>query len=140
MASRKRSLAASLCLAIVTVMAPGCATSEKPRAVTTAELPALAGQWTGTVVLPSGRSVPGTFELAPTGDYSTQAGAFVARGKAQMKGGNLALTSTSTSGGAATGQRTSIASVYERSDGMLELRGTGHSDAGPFSFEVRRAK
>jgi len=140
MAISKHALAASLCLALAAAVALGCATSGQSKAIAPTELPGLAGKWTGTVVLPSGRSVPGTFELAPTGNYSTQAGGFSAAGKAQIKDGNLALTSTATSGGVATGQRTSIASLYERPDGMLLLRGNGHSDAGPFSFEVTRKK
>ena len=140
MVTSKSSLWAPLLIAVGTLAALGCATSGESKAIAPAELPALAGKWAGTVVLPSGRSVPGTFELLPTGDYSTQASGFSAQGKAQVKDGNLALVSTSTSGGIATGQRTSLASLYERPDGMLMLRGNGHSDAGPFSFEVTRKK
>jgi hypothetical protein len=136
----RRSPWVSLPIAIVTLVALGCATSGPSRAIAPDGVSTLAGKWVGTVTLPSGRSVPGTFELMPTGDYATEASGFSARGKAQVKDGNLTLVSTSTSGGVATGQRTSLASLYERPDGTQVLRGTGHSDAGPFSFEVSRRK
>jgi hypothetical protein len=140
MGTNKQALWASVLIGVVTLSALGCATSGPSKAIAPAELASLAGKWIGTVTLPSGRNVPGTFELLPTGDYSTEASGFSARGKAQVKDGNLALVSTSTSGGMATGQRTSLASLYERPDGMLVLRGTGNSDVGPFSFEVSRKK
>jgi hypothetical protein len=131
---------APLFIAVVTVSALGCASSGATKPIAANELPSLAGKWVGTVVLPSGRSVPGTFELLPSGEYSTEASGFSARGMAQVKDGNLALLSTSTSGGMATGQRRSVASLSERPDGMLVLRGNGNSDTGPFSFEVSRKK
>lgn len=140
MVTRKHSLWASLLIGVVTVAALGCATSGQSKAIASTELASLAGKWIGTVVLPSGRSVPGTFELLPTGDYSTEASGFSAQGKAQVKDGNLALVSTSTTGGMATGQRASVASLHERPDGSLVLRGNGNSDSGPFSFEVSRKK
>ncbi|MGH7388090.1 MAG: hypothetical protein ACREM3_01340 [Candidatus Rokuibacteriota bacterium] len=130
----------SLLIAVFTVSALGCASSGTSKAIGPSDLSSLAGKWTGTLVLPSGRSAPGTFELSPNGDYLTQASGFTARGKAQVKDGNLALVSTSTTGGLATGQRTSAASLSERADGMLVLTGSGHSDSGPFSFDVSRKK
>jgi hypothetical protein len=78
--------------------------------------------------------------LSPNGDYVARLGAFVIQGKAEIKDGALMLTSTSTSGGLTTGQRTSTATLSERPDGMLVLSGFGHSDSGPFNFEVTRKK
>ena len=66
--------------------------------------------------------------------------AFSATGKAVIKDGNLYLTSTSTTGGIATDQRTSTASLSERSDGAQVLNGFGHADAGPFNFVLTRQK
>ena len=135
----------SLLIAVFVVSALGCAISDMSKSGVTKpigpnDLPSLAGKWTGTVTLPSGQSEFGTFELLSTGEYVAQAGAFNARGTAQVKDGNLALASTSTSGGLSTGQRTSTASLSERPDGTLVLRGTGHSDRGPFSVDVSRRK
>ena len=140
MLTSKQALWASVLIGVVTLSALGCSTSQQSKAIAPTELASLAGKWIGTVTLPSGRYVPGTFELSPTGDYSTEASGFSAQGKAQVKDGNLALVSTSTTGGMATGQRTSLASLYERPDGMLVLRGNGNSDRDPFSFEVSRKK
>jgi hypothetical protein len=94
----------------------------------------------GNVVPPGAKAQPGTLELAPDGSYVARAGAFSAQGTAQVKDGNLVLTSTSTTGGMATGQRTSTASLAQRPDGTLVLTGRGHSDTGPFDFTVTRPK
>jgi hypothetical protein len=104
------------------------------------DLSSLAGRWVGTVTPPSGRAIPGTMDLSPNGDYVTRAGAFSAQGKSQVKDGALQLVSTSTTGGLSTDQRTSTATLSQRSDGSLVLNGRGHSDAGPFDFEVVRQK
>ena len=146
MATGNRYLWASLLIAVVTISALGCASKTSAPASASAkvigpyDIPRLAGKWTGTVVLPSGSSVPGTFELSPNGDYSTEAGAFNTRGRAEVKDGNLVLVSKWSAGAMATGQRASVASLHERQDGMLVLKGNGHSDTGPFSFDVARKK
>jgi hypothetical protein len=130
----------SLVIALFTVSALGCATSGTSKTVGPNDLASLAGRWTGSLLLPSGQNVHGTFDLAPNGDYVVQAGTFTARGKAQVKDGSLTLASTSTTGGLSTGPRTSIASLSETPEGTQILRGNGHSDAGPFSFDVSRKK
>lgn len=136
----KRSPWAFVVITAFAMAALGCASSGTAKPVAASDLPALSGKWTGWVSLPTGGSVPGTWELSPGGDYVTRAGAFSATGKAVVKAGALELTSTSGSGPLGTGTRTATAFLSEREDGMLVLRGHGHSNAGPFDFEVARQK
>ncbi len=138
MLTTKSCVWTSLLIAVFTVAALGCASSGTPKAIGPNDMSSLAGRWTGDVTGPSGTSTVGTWDLTPAGDYTTRAGAWSATGKAQIKDGNLVLTSTSTTGAMATGQRTGTASLSQRSDGSLVLSGTGHSDAGPFSFTVTK--
>lgn len=140
MVTIKSCLWTSLLIALFTLSALGCASSGTPKAIGPNDLPSLAGKWTGTLILPSGRSAPGTFDMSPNGEYVVQASGFTARGKAQVKDGNLMLAATTTTGMPATGPLSSVASLSERPDGMLLLRGNGHSDSGPFSYEVTRKK
>jgi hypothetical protein len=142
MVTTRSLIGVSLLVAVVAVSALGCATGDAgmAKAIGPNDLPSLAGKWVGNVILPSGRAEQGTLELLPNGDYVARAGALSAQGKAQVKEGGLSMTSTSTTGGLSTAQRTSFASVTQRSDGSLVLRGNGHSDQGVFSFDVSRAK
>jgi hypothetical protein len=130
-----------LLIALVTFGGLGCATSgTSGTAMAAKDVASLAGKWAGSVTTPAGKPVPGTLDIAPSGDYVARAGSFSAQGKAEVKGGKVVLTSTSTAGGMATGQRTSTADLSQRSDGSLVLTGFGHSDSGPFNFEVARPK
>jgi hypothetical protein len=138
----RRMIGVSWLVIVVALSTLGCATggSGTPRAIGPNDLPSLAGKWIGNVVLPSGRAEQGTLELLPNGSYVARAGSFAAQGNATVKDGNLSLVSTSTSGGLSTAQRTSTASLSQRDDGSLVLRGNGHSDQGVFSFDVARPK
>jgi hypothetical protein len=133
-----------LVIVMLTAALIGCASPGTSRSLAPGDLTMLAGTWNGTVTPPSGGGgiMPseGTLTLSPNGDYLFQVGAIVSRGKAEIKSGALMLTSTSISGGLATAQRTSTASLSEGAGGMLVLRGFGHSDSGPFNFEVTRKK
>ena len=136
----RRGALVSLVIAVFAVSALGCASSGVPKYIGPNDLASLAGTWVGWVTLPSGRSFESTTTLQSNGDYVVRGGAFSATGKVVVQDGNLLVTSTSTSGGIATGQRTSTASVSERSDGTLVLNGFGHADAGPFNFLLTRQK
>lgn len=137
----RRGALVSLVTAVFALSALGCASSSAvPKFIGPNDLASLAGTWTGWVTLPSGRAIESTTTFSSTGDYSVRGGGFTATGKAVVKDGNLLLTSTSTTGGLATGQRTSTASLSERSDGALVLNGYGHADAGPFNFLLTRQK
>ena len=129
-----------LSIALFTLTAFGCASSGTPRPVTAKDLPSLAGRWTGWITAPGGTSAPGTWDLAPNGEYVAQAGAFIARGTAQVQDGAVKLIATSGTGGLGINERTSTATLSERADGTLVLRGNGRSDRGPFDFEMTRAK
>jgi hypothetical protein len=126
---------------VVTVL--GCASSGATKAIGPQDMPSLAGKWSGTLNLPGGgATAPGTLEITPDGSYTAMAGAFIAQGKAQIKDGSLTLVPTMTTGvgPGVRGPRTSSASLSERPDGTQVLTGYGHSDAGPFDFQVSRRK
>ena len=131
-------------IVMLTVVLIGCASTGPSRSLAPGDLARLAGTWNGIVTPPSGGGgvmpAEGTLTLSPNGDYVFQVGAIVTRGKAEIKDGTLTLTSTSISGGLETSQRTSTATLSERPGGMLVLSGFGHSDRGPFNFEVSRQK
>jgi hypothetical protein len=121
----------------------GCASSGKTaKAIGPNDLPSLAGKWSGSMKLPNGANAYGTMDLMPNGDYAVQASGFSAQGKASVKDGNLVLVPISSSGGvdAVAGGRTSTAALTQRSDGTLQLTGFGHSNAGPFNFDVTKGK
>ena len=129
-----------LFIAFFTASALGCAASlGVPKYIKPADLSSLAGTWGGWVVLPSGDAFDATITISPNGSYVVRGGAFSATGNAVVKDGNLLITSTSTTG-FATEQRTSTASLSQRSDGTLVLNGFGHADAGPFNFLITRSK
>jgi hypothetical protein len=139
---RKTSIAwGFLLIALVTFAGLGCATSgTSGKTMAAKDVASLAGKWAGSVTTPGGKPVPGTLEISPGGDYVARAGTMTAQGKAAVKDGKVVLTSTSTAGGMATGQRTSTADLSQRPDGSLVLTGFGYADAGPFNFEVARQK
>jgi hypothetical protein len=130
-------------IALLVTSVLGCASSGTTKAIGPQDLPSLAGKWAGTMNLPGGgASVPGTLELSPDGTYNAQAGAFIAQGKAQVKDGSLMLVPTMTTGvgPGVRGPRSSSAALSERPDGTQVLTGYGHSDAGPFDFQVTRRR
>jgi hypothetical protein len=140
MVSTRHGVWVFLLIAVFTASALGCASAGKPKFIGPNDLPSLAGTWVGWVTLPSGSAFEATTDLSPNGNYVVRGGAFTATGRAVVKDGNLSITSTSMSGGVATEQRTSTASLSERQDGALVLNGFGHADAGPFNFLIVRQK
>jgi hypothetical protein len=139
---RKMTYGAWLSIVVFVAVAMGCASSGAgtQTALAPGDMASLAGTWDGTFTPPSGGFQPGTLTISPNGEYVARAGAFAATGKAQVKDGALMMTSTNTSGGIAVDQRTSTARLSRRADGVQVLSGSGHSDAGPFNFEVTRQK
>jgi hypothetical protein len=129
----------ALLIALFVVSTLGCASSGVPKPIAADDMPKLAGKWAGMLTLPTGTAVPGTLTLSPDGTYSASAGAFLAQGKATIKDGSLNLVATSQTGGlsAVMGSSSSSASLTDRS-GTLVLTGYGHSDRGPFYFEVTK--
>jgi hypothetical protein len=126
----------SLLLAFLVVAASGCATAGVPRPITSMQ--SIAGTWVGPASLPGGVNVPSArVTIAPDGTYTVVGGAFSAQGKAEIKDGALTMVPTSSTGGLAmvAGNRSSSASLTERGGAMV-LTGYGHSDRGPFYFEL----
>ena len=138
MRTARGGVCVSLAIVLITLAAFGCASSGATP-VAAKDVSSLAGKWTGWVRLPSGGSIPGTLDVSPTGEYVTRAGSFTTSGKAQVKDGALVMVSTGGSGPLGINERTSTASLGERS-GMLVLSGTGRADVGPFDFEFTRQK
>jgi hypothetical protein len=128
----------SLLIAVVVVAASGCATAGVPKPITSMQ--SIAGTWIGPASLPGGVNVPSArVTIAPDGTYSAIAGAFSAQGKAEIKDGALTMVPTSSTGGLAmvAGNRSSSASLTDRGGSMV-LTGYGHSDKGPFYFELTK--
>ena len=141
MVSMKSGVWVALALAIFTISALGCASSDtKP--VATRDLSSIAGRWVGSVTLPGGTTTQGTLDVGTNGDYVLQAGAFAARGTASLKDGDVVFRPSYSSGPSATllANRTSSASISTRPDGTLVMTGFGHSDGGPFNFMATRQK
>ena len=141
MVSTRSGVWVALMIATLTLSSLGCA-SGTSKAMGPSDMPLVAGKWVGNVTVPGGTSTPGTLDISPTGDYVVQAGGFGARGKAEIKDGELVFVPTYSSGATGTrmSSRSSTASVSERPDGTLVLTGFGHSDAGPFNFMATRQK
>ena len=142
MVSKKSGVWACLVVAMFTMSALGCASSDTKPAAAVSDLSKIAGRWTGSITLPGGTNTQGTVDIATNGDYVVQAGAFGARGTARLKDGDVVFEPSYTSGGVASrmGRRSSVASVTERPDGTLVMTGFGHSEGGPYNFMATRQK
>jgi hypothetical protein len=128
----------SLLIAVVVVVASGCATAGVPKPITSMQ--SIAGTWVGPASLPGGQNVPSArVEFKPDGSYAATAGAFQAWGKATVKDGALTMVPTNSTGGLdmVAGNRSSSASLSDRGGAMV-LTGYGHSDKGPFYFELTK--
>jgi hypothetical protein len=133
----------ALAIALVVATTLGCASATGGSAspVAARDVASLAGKWNGWVRLPTGGSVPGTLEMSPGGDYVVRAGAFSTQGQAQVKDGGVSMVSTGGTGRLAATDRTSAATLAERSDGTRVLRGSGRDEVnGPFDFEFTKPK
>ncbi len=138
----KRNLAVTMLIGVLAVSVLGCATgSSTAKAVAPGDVKSLAGTWNGTVTGPGGKPISGVeLQVSSDGTYTMLGGGFTSRGTFQVKDGKLMSTSTYTSGGVATGQRTAVTELSERAGGVQVLSGMGHADVGPFSYEFTRRK
>lgn len=118
----------------------GCATggASTPRAVDAADVPRLAGGWQGYAASASGQQHTALITINRDGTYYGQFGAFTTSGTVQARDGRLVITATATSGIPAD-KRVSEAVLTERADRWV-ITGYGHTDGGPFSYEVSRQK
>jgi len=120
----------------------GCATAGSTgtvKAVTPADMRSLAGVWQGTMTGMGGGSIPATLTVEADGSYSARGGAYASQGKAEVKDGKIEFVTTQTSGVGAIGERTGSAVLMDRGD-TWALVGSGRAPAGPFNFEVSKAK
>jgi hypothetical protein len=127
-------------MALVGLVLAACATAGTRgtiKAVTSADVPALAGVWQGTVVGVSGRGVPATLTVNADSTYILRGGAFTAQGRAEVNEGRLDFVSTATSGVGSTGDRIGTAVVVDRGDTWAVV-GWGRSPAGPYNFEFSK--
>jgi hypothetical protein len=132
-----------LLIGVLVVAAAGCASgTESMTSATPIDLPSLAGTWQGTARGPQGLSQPMTMKIGADGTYSMDGDVYTARGTAQVTGGKLVLTPTTTTGGQAAGRvATAVFSEKRQPSQVIQtLTGSGASSAGPYSFEVSRPK
>jgi hypothetical protein len=129
-------------IALFGLVIAGCATAASTgtvKAVTPADMRSLAGVWQGTMTGMGGGSIPATLTVEADGSYSARGGAYASQGKAEVKDGKLEFVTTQTSGVGAIGERTGSAVLMDRGD-TWGLVGSGRAPAGPFNFEVSKAK
>ena len=136
----RSGISAGLLIAVFVASSLGCASMMgTPKQIGPNDMAMLAGKWSGMFSAPWGQAIPGTIDIMPNGTYTARGGAFLAEGKATIEDGNLTLVPTMTTG-VPTRPRGSSASLTERSGGTLVLSGYGHSDRGPYNFEVTKQK
>jgi hypothetical protein len=142
MRRRKRALN----FLIVTVMASaiaGCAGAGGMGGtvvpVEPGDMAKLAGTWQGTMIFPSGVGYPATLIVSPNGTYTTEAGAFTSKGKAQLKNGRFDFITSYTSGGLAVDNRTGSATLVDKGTSW-GLVGSGWADAGLYNFDFSKPK
>ena len=129
-------------IALVGLMVAACAsggTQGTVKALTGADVPALAGVWQGTVAVMSGRGFPATLTVNADSTYILRTGAFMAQGRVEVNEGRLDFVSTATSGVGSTGDRIGAAVVVDRG-GTWAVVGWGRSPAGPYNFEFSKAR
>lgn len=119
----------------------GCASTGTAKKLTAADAGLLPGVWTGTMNPPGGSgTIAGTLTIKPDGTYTVEAGAFTSTGKSEIKDGVVQFVSTGGSGALAAGDRSGSATLMDR-DTRWGLVGSGRgSVAGPYNFEVSKAK
>ncbi|HEY7364998.1 MAG TPA: hypothetical protein VIE37_12905 [Methylomirabilota bacterium] len=137
----RRHLFLTMITTVVAVSLLGCAAMEKPkpRTIQPGDLKTLAGVWDGYVIGPGGSSERGELTINPDGTYMSRMGAFSATGVVRVVDGTLVAESKTTTGGVSIGPRQSTMMLGEQG-GTLVLTGRGQSQAGPFSFEVKKRK
>ena len=136
-------LIAAVVAALISGCVSGSQTVGRPKSLTEADRPILAGTWQGTMVSSTAASIPATLYVNRDGTYTIQAGPASSQGKAEIRDGELEFVASSvivgrTEGGA-TGQRTGSAVVLDRGD-TWALVGTGRAAAGPYHFEFSKPK
>jgi hypothetical protein len=140
MVRTRRSVCLALTIALFAVTAVGCASTGGTKRVAVKDFSQVAGKWNGWIQTTGSGSRPATFEITPAGDYTTRTEGFNTQGKVQVKDGNVVLVGTSGTGNLAVSERMSTASLSERANGTLVLRGSGRDNIGPFDFEFVKQK
>jgi hypothetical protein len=142
--SKRAPLSGGLILAVLVIVASGCAGPGTPPAplspakmLQPSDLASLAGEWHGTLrgaggsaPADAGRSAIGTITLAPDGSYTTNVSGFPGAGKARIEGGKVLFEGSATRG---------TATVHEVG-GRLVLKGQGTWVGFPGNTEVEFTK
>jgi len=105
------------------------------KAIRPDDIKTLAGQWDGAFRPPTGRTFPVSLQINADRTYEVRTDESSNRGTLQAKDDKLVLIPRDTSGPTAPIQSTATLLVAQ--DGLRVLSGTGASESGPFSFEVR---
>ena len=139
MAKLRKTHGIVMALLVAGVIA-GCASSGTVKQLTPADAASLAGTWQGLISPPAGSNQQATLTVKPDGTYQTSGGAFLSTGKLEIVGGHVQFVSTGGTGGLAAGQRSGSAVVMDRSSSW-GLVGNGYAEiAGPFNFDLSKAK
>jgi len=123
-------------IGVFSLAASGCASSGWPKFIGQDDLKSVAGTWQGGLVGQKGGLLPMGVTVNADGTYVTTAEGYSSRGTASVRDGTLILQSAST----VPPERTAMATLSQRDDGVLVLTGSGGSEAGPFSFVVTKLK
>jgi hypothetical protein len=140
MVTTRRSASMGLTIALIALTVVGCASTGATTPVAVKDVSVLQGKWTGWIRTTGSGTKPATFEVAPSGDYITRTEGFSSQGKAEVKDGSVLLVRTSGSGRLGVSESVSRASLAERANGILVLRGSSRDDIGPFEFEFVKPK
>ena len=105
------------------------------KAIRPDDIKTLAGHWEGAFKPPTGRTFPVLLQINADRTYEVRADDFSNSGALQVKDDKLVLIPRYTFGPKASIQSTATLLMFQ--DGLRVLSGTGASESGPFSFEVR---
>jgi hypothetical protein len=117
----------------------GCVSVGPQIPVSPAQLPTLAGFWTGYFVGTSGAGVPADLKVEPDGRYAIifPSGTTM-EGTISVSGGRLALNNDYLSGPAVDLAVARATLELHQKGKRQHLLGFGENDAGPFSFSFGR--
>ena len=134
-----RSLAATVVLAVLTVMVMGCA-GAPAQPVSASIIPTLAGRWNGYVIGTGGGASPAVMVLQPSGSYriTITLTDIVATGTISVVNGQLVLTNTGLSGPNQDLANATGTLYLSDKGGKQHLSGNGTNDNGPFSLVFNR--
>jgi len=127
----KRGLRHGIWIAVLALVAASCASSTS--SLSQEDVKRLAGTWQGTARSWRG-SAPMTLQITDQGTFKSTVGSASTQGSVEVRDGRVVLVSPAT----VTGPALTVTAIPSQRDGAEVLNGAGTSEAGGFSFSVRR--